>query len=492
MLIKTESDQIQNYLTDSSNLKGFCEKVYIPEDSQELVELIKECYRDNIPYTISAGGTGLVGGRVPFGGVLISTEKLNKIIDFDEEHQTILVESGVVRKDLDEYLESRGFFLPPNPTETNSFVGGNVACDSSGARTFKYGTIRDYVLGLEVVLPSGVIVTLERDNINLVTNSHFSLSFPDGSKIEFEIPALPWINTSKNTAGYYLHKGMHLLDLFIGSEGTLGTITKIKFKVLRIPENVLGFIIFFEDLDRSLDFIAETRVLSKQSSELQCENIKISPRLIEFFDKNSLSLISDTYPDIPSVATCAIWIEQESLHSTEDELLSLWLEHIKKFTNLSDRTWVAINEAQHRKFAQFRHLIPVRVFEIVSKTNYQKIGSDVAVNDWVFKNYFHQVLSKLEKSNLQYFIWGHFGNSHIHLNIIPRNHCEDSLARKIFDWHVQTAIQLGGTYSAEHGTGKLKRKYLEWMYGKDLVEKMKNIKLAFDPKNLIGRGTLFF
>ncbi len=492
MFIKTALDEIQNYLTDSSNLKGFAERVFIPENTQELVELIKECYRDNIPYTISGGGTGLVGGRVPFGGVLISTEKLNKIIDFNDQHQTIFVEAGVVRKDLDDYLESRGFFLPPNPTETNSFVGGNVACNSSGARTFKYGTIRDYVLELEVVLPTGQILTLERDNFSLATNSHFSLSLQDGSKIEFEIPTLPWINTSKNTAGYYLHKGMHLLDLFIGSEGTLGTITKIKFKVLPKPERVLGFIIFFEDLERSLDFITETRILSKQFNELQFEDDKISPRLIEFIDRNSLALIFDSYPEIPSVAACAIWIEQEYSKSIEDELLILWLDHIKKFTNLSESTWVAINESEHRKFAQFRHLIPLRVFEIVSKSNYQKIGSDVAVNDWVFKNYYLQLLSKLGQSGLQYFIWGHFGNSHIHLNIIPRNHTEDSLAREIFDWHVQTAIQLGGTYSAEHGTGKLKRKYLELMYGKDIVDKMKNIKLAFDPKNLIGRGTMFF
>lgn len=491
MIIKSQMDEIQNYLSDSSNLKGFCDKVFIPESIPELVQLIKECYKDNIPYTISAGGTGLVGGRVPFGGVLISTEKLNNIIDFDAEHQNVFVEAGVIRKDLDEYLDAKGFFLPPNPTETNSYVGGNVACNSSGSRTFKYRTIRDYVMELEVVLPNGEFISLSRNNFGLVTNSPFTLSLPSGNKIEFDIPALPWVNTSKNTAGYYLHKGMHLLDLFVGSEGTLGTITKVRFKVLPKPENVLGLIIFFENVERALDFIAETKIMVYHSNDVQFDNVKISPRLIEFFDKNSLSLVLDDCPEIPSIAVCAIWIEQENVKSTEDELLALWFNHIQKFTNLAESTWVAINESEHRKFKEFRHLIPVRVFELVSKSNYQKIGSDVAVNDWVFKNYFLQVLSKLEHSNLQYFIWGHFGNSHIHLNLIPRNQEEEALAREIFDWHIQTALQLGGTYSAEHGTGKLKRKYLEMMYGKDIVDKMKKIKLAFDPKNLLGQGNLF-
>jgi D-lactate dehydrogenase (cytochrome) len=137
-------------------------------------------------------------------------------------------------------------------------------------------------------------------------------------------------------------------------------------------------------------------------------------------------------------------------------------------------------------------LIPVKVFELVAQTNFQKIGSDVAVNGGVFKNYFLKLVRKLDKSNLRYFIWGHFGNSHLHLNLVPRNELENEPAASIFDEHIREAISLGGTYSAEHGTGKLKRKYLELMYGKEIVDKMKEIKLKFDPKNLLGRGNLFF
>lgn len=492
MIVKSNLDEIQNYLTDSSNLKGSCEKVVIPENVDELISCIKEFYNDNVPYTISGGGTGLVGGRVPFEGVIISTEKLNRILDFDEEKQTVVVESGVIRKDLDDFLASKGFFLPPNPTETNSFIGGNIACNSSGARTFKYGTMRNYVLELDVVLPDGNLITLTRDNYSLVTNSKYSLQLADGSKIEFEIPTLPYVNSSKNTAGYYLHRGMHLMDIFIGSEGTLGTIARAKLQVLPLPPNVFGLIIFFDELEKALDFVGHTRNESRANFFNESNDVRLAARLIEFFDRNSLLLVLDDYPQIPKNSKAAVWIEQEYKKENEEQLLSLWLEHISNYTSLVEQTWIATTEPEHRRFASFRHSIPTRVFELVAKTKYHKIGSDVAVHDGIFKNFYLLLENRLQNSNLQYFVWGHFGNSHLHLNIVPRNEDENRLAKEIYDWHILEAITLGGTYSAEHGTGKLKRKYLEMMYGTEIVEKMKQIKLAFDPKNLLGKGNFFF
>lgn len=487
MIVKSELDEIQNYLTDSSNLKGFCEKVIIPETVDELTSCIKDCYESDIPYTISAGGTGLVGGRVPFEGVLVSTERINQIIEFNPESQYVVAEAGVIRKDLDEFLENQGYFLPPNPTETSSYVGGNLACNSSGARTFKYGTIRDYALELDIVLPDGEKIFLKRDEKSLVTNNNFLLQLPNRKRIEFKIPTIPKINASKNTAGYYLYDGMHLLDLFIGSEGSLGTIVSSKFKILPKPENVLGLIVFFDQLEKSLDFIAETRDMSK----INQSNLP-SARLIEFFDRNSLNLALQDYPEIPTGACCAVWIEQEYEKNEEEKILTLWLEHIAKFSIYKNETWVALNDSEHRRFAEFRHSIPTRVFELVAQTKYPKIGSDVAVNDCLFKKYFLNLVEQLDQNKLQYFIWGHFGNSHLHLNIVPRSEEENKLSHKIYDWHIMEALSLGGTYSAEHGTGKLKRKYLELMYGKDIVLKMKEIKLIFDPKNLLGRGNLFF
>lgn len=493
MIIKRNKDVIESYLSDSSNLKGFCEKVFIPEDTHELQDCIKSLYNDNIPFTISAGGTGLVGGRVPFEGVVVSMEKFNKILDFNEKERYVVVEAGVIRKDLDAFLEANGFFLPPNPTETNSFIGGNIACNSSGSRTFKYGTMRDYVLGLDIVLPFGDSIYLERNNRNIVSNCNYVLEVND-KKIEFKIPNINYPNTTKNSAGYYLHQGMHSLDLFIGCEGTLGIVTKAKIKVLPKPTNVLGLIIFFDDLTNAFEFLDSTRNLSRLTfdEEKNVEKDEISARLIEYFDNNSLELVRTEYPQIPSPSVCAFWIEQEYDSIIEEKVLSNWLEHIAKFSGLADDTWVALDDKKHREFAEFRHLIPIKVFELLSKSPFTKIGSDVATHDGVFRNFYLKWAKQLEKSGLKHFIWGHFGNSHLHLNVVPTNGKEDNLAEKILDEHISEALILGGTYSAEHGTGKLKRKYFQMMFGEGNVQKMKEIKLKFDPKNLLNRGNLFF
>ncbi|MCX7879185.1 MAG: FAD-binding oxidoreductase [Ignavibacteria bacterium] len=490
MIIKYNPEEIQAYLTDASNLFGNCEKVYIPENLEELSNCINELYHNNTPYTISGGGTGLVGGRVPFEGVVISMEKLDKVIDINPEEKWVFLQCGCTYQNLEDSLSEFNLFLPPNPTEKNSFIGGNLACNASGSRTFKYGTIRNFVLELSVVLPNGELLNLKRDN-NYKVTSKFSLLTPNQTKIEFPIPKIPYPKIDKNTAGYYLFPGMDFLDIFIGSEGTLGIIVATKLKIYSKPESVIGLIIFFDDLNRAFDFISATRTESIKSFQASQKNIGISARLIEFFDKNSLSLLRNDYPQILNNIACAIWVEQEYKVEQEQEILNLWLENISEFTKLSDSTWVALTEKEHNRLREFRHKIPLKVFEIVAKSKFSKIGSDVSVPNQYFRNFYFEILDRLESSNLQYFIWGHFGNSHIHLNIIPETELENTLAKQIYDEHIEKAINIGGTYSAEHGTGKLKKKYLEKMYGKRIVEEMKRIKKIFDPKDLIGRGNLF-
>lgn len=492
MIIKSEKDEIQNYVTDASNLQGSCNKVLIPETKRELVEAIRSFYNDGIPYTISGAGTGLVGGRVPFEGVLISLERFNKIVEINPTGKYIKLEAGVVHSDMDLAISEFGFFFPPNPTEKNSFIGGNIACNSSGSRTFKYGTVREYVLELTVILPWGEEITLARDD-NSVVDNVFVIETPSGKRIHFPLPEIKYPRLKKNSAGYYIRRGMHSLDLFIGSEGTLGTIIEAKLRLLQKPEKVFGAIVFFDILDKALDFVETIRKKSYYSfAKGKRRSNTISARLIEYFDKNSVDLLRNDYPQIPSATMCAVWVEQEYTESQELSLLQNWYECIVKYTKLADFTWVATNDIEHEKFREFRHRIPLRVFEIVARSRFNKIGSDTAVPDDSFRKYYTDFISDLDNSGIQYFVWGHIGNSHLHANLVPQNEEESELASKIYDKYVETAIKLGGTFSAEHGTGKLKRKYLEMLYGKETVATMKSIKLLFDPKNLVGRGTMFF
>ena len=164
MIIKTEQDEIQNYLVDASNTKGFCEAVYIPENVSETGGIIKKANEKKHSITISGNGTGLTGARVPKGGIVISTEKLNKIIEINLEEKFALVEPGVLLSELQDAVNSKGLLYPPDPTERNCFIGGTVATNASGARTFKYGPTRNYVEELEIILPDGDFLFLKKGN----------------------------------------------------------------------------------------------------------------------------------------------------------------------------------------------------------------------------------------------------------------------------------------------------------------------------------------
>ncbi|MCH6574807.1 MAG: FAD-binding oxidoreductase, partial [Bacteroidetes bacterium] len=162
MIVKTQQDEIQNYLIDASNTKGFCEAVYIPQSVSEMTEIIKEANEKKHSVTISGNGTGLTGARVPKGGIVISTEKLNKIIEINLEEKFALVEPGVLLSELQDTVKQKGLLYAPDPTERNCFIGGTVATNASGARTFKYGPTRNYVEELEIILPDGDFLYLKR------------------------------------------------------------------------------------------------------------------------------------------------------------------------------------------------------------------------------------------------------------------------------------------------------------------------------------------
>ena len=162
MIKKTDQEQIQNYLFDASNTKGYCDEVFFPENENDVKEVFKSNSQNKTPVTISGNRTGLTGAAVPYGGVVISTEKLNKIINLSDN--LVIVEPGVILSDLQKYLNEKGFFYPPDPTETSCFIGGTVATNASGARTFKFGATRNFVQSLEIILVNGNKINLDRGN----------------------------------------------------------------------------------------------------------------------------------------------------------------------------------------------------------------------------------------------------------------------------------------------------------------------------------------
>jgi D-lactate dehydrogenase (cytochrome) len=489
MIEKNDLDIIDPYLSDASNYKGFADKVIIPESIPELQKAISDNYKSETPMTISGGGTGLTGGRAPRGGVVISTEKLNKIYDIDHNKKTVRVECGVIIENLIELLDENNLLYPPDPTEANSAIGGNAANNASGAKTFKYGPTRNYVNAAKIILPDGDIFVARRGEYTARGNK-LTIETQSGRRINIDLPDIHMPGT-KHAAGYYIKPEMDALDLFIGSEGTLGVFAELELQLVEKPENVLGGIAFFDSYEALFEFTADLRNISKNNNLIDYkENSNIAARLIELYDASALELIGKSYPQLPGIAAAAVWFEQEYSEEYEDNILEKWVDFIADYTRLADSTWVAMSEPEHEEFRRFRHSIPSEVNEINTKRKQKKIGTDIAVPDRYIYDLYDYVLEKIHASGLDYAIWGHIGNSHIHANVFAGKE-EETRGYEFYDQCIDKALELGGTVSAEHGIGKIKKKYLEKMYSSEGIEKMRRIRRIFDPENMLGRGNLF-
>ncbi len=487
MIIKTSPDEIENYLSDASNYKGRCDAVYIPESIDEIPDILKKANKDKTPVTISGNGTGLTGARVPMSGILISTEKLNRIIEINKVEKYVIVEPGVILDNLQKEVNEQNLLYPPDPTEWNCFIGGTVATNASGEKTFKYGPTRNFVEELQLVLADGEKITLKRGaqkakgfNLELLTDSD--------KKFELKIPDIitPQV---KNASGYYIKKDMDAVDLFIGSEGTLGFVTIIKLKLVDMPENILSSVIFFNSEDDAISFIYKAREISFKTRLQKSDSI--DALALEFMDENCLNFLREDYPQIPGGARASVWFEQETTEKTDEKLFNDWAALIAKHNGNTETAWFAFSIKDKKKLEEFRHSASAKANEYIAKKNVRKLGTDVAVPDEYFRDFYKECKKIVNDSGLKFIAYGHFGNSHLHLNMLPDNEEEYKKGKEIYRQICEKAVHLKGTISAEHGIGKLKTEYLKMMYGEENIRKMAEIKKILDLNLILGMGTLF-
>lgn len=490
MQVKTQLDELQNYLTDASNLQGgFADKLFIPEATAEVAEILKEANEKKIPVTVSGARTGTVGGAIPFGGFVISLEKFNQIKEINKKELFAVVQSGVALIDFQKAVEAENLFYPPDPTEWSCQIGGTVATNASGARSFKYGATRNFVEKLEIVLPTGEILNLKRGEI-FSENGFIELKTEQGNLIKAKLPTYQQPDTRKNTSGYFSGEVVDAIDLFIGSEGTLGIITEIELRVLPKPESFFSGIIFFESEENLLNFVKEARKTSFDSRNNENQK-QIDASLIEYFDEKALKFISEKFPEVPEDAKGAIFFEQETTSETEDALLEQWNELLEKNNADLEQSWFTTTEQDREKMREFRHALPVSVNERIVRYKQKKVGTDMAVPDDKFLSFLNFYKEKLNESGLEYVIFGHIGDNHLHANMIPKNDLEATTARHLYGRFIAQSIMLGGTISAEHGIGKHKSKYLYVQYGERFLNEMAELKKAFDPQGILGRGNMF-
>ena len=489
MLIKKDPDIIKSYLEDSSNIKGgAADEIVIPENAVELANFLKDADSKKVPVTISGGGTGTTGSRVPFGGKVLSLGKFNRIINLSVENGCALVQAGVLVEDLKNAAEKNGLFYTFHPTERTAFVGGTVATNASGARSFKYGPTRKYIRRLKMILASGEELEMRRGE-NIITGSGHRLKLASGRVIEIPIPSYKMPNV-KNSAGYFAKEGMDLIDLFIGQEGTLSVITEIELGFVKKPAGILSAFVFFKTEKDAWEFAKEARNLSR-SRRVSARGCGIEALAIEYFDKNALSLLRETAPNVPTDSGAAIFFEQEINESGEDKILEEWQRLILAHNSSMDDTWVAMNAKEIDRFAEFRHHIPDAINEIVRRSSFQKLSTDIAVPHDKFLEMMHFYVDAFKKEPIRHVIFGHIGECHVHVNLLPTSEKEKKCAENICLLFIEKGVRLGGTVSAEHGIGKTKRKYLEIMYGRQGIIEMARIKKAFDPNCILGLDNIF-
>lgn len=437
------------WLTDASGYRGTADRVLLPADEAELIALLREASAAAVPVTIAGAGTGLTGGRVPPAGWVISLERFNNI---EIRSGSAVCGAGVVLRDLQSAAAATGQFYPPDPTEWGASVGGSIATNASGSRSFLYGPTRRSVLALRVVLVSGEVLELRR-----------------GLKPPFPLPVQRAPESRKNTAGYYLRPDMDYMDLFIGSEGTLGVVTEAELQLLPAPGDLLSGVVFFASDEQALTSVDRWRGVA-------------GLRMLEYLDAVSLDSLRSQFPEIPTPARACLLIEREGDDWLPDPDADGFLE----------ASWFATGPRDRERFRRFRHALPETLNDIIRRRGLRKLGSDFAVplgrNREMLRAY-HEVLGPAFAG--RYVLFGHIGDAHVHSNVLPADDAEWAQARDLLTELARRAVAMGGTVSAEHGLGKSKRHLLGVQFTPGEIEEMKQVKRRFDPAWLLGRETLF-
>jgi D-lactate dehydrogenase (cytochrome) len=487
MLKKSDPDIIQSYFEDHSGLLGgHADRVVIPSDEKEIAEYLRAASAERRMVTVAGAGTGVTGGRVPFGGEVLSMEALNRFIDIRtgaDGEKTAVVQPAVTVQELKKAVEKEGLMYPPDPTEQSSFIGGNIATNASGSRGLRYGSTRKYVRRLNVVMANGERLQLRRGEIFADEAGYITVPL-SGGPFRLKLPdyLVPRI---KNAAGYYNVPGMDIIDLFIGQEGTLGVVTEIEVALCRLIERTISGIAFFPKKEFAWDFVDEVRRMSGDKDS------DIEALSLEYFDKNALELLRGDYPIIPLFADAAILFEQDISQRDEDSVVNAWSTVLEKHGAPLDKVWFGANRREQESFRDFRHRLPEKVNEIVKHNRLPKVGTDIAVPDRYFRAMMQYYYERFNASGIDYLVFGHIGENHLHANILPGTEKDYLRSRDLYTEIAEKAIGFKGTVSAEHGIGKLKHRFLEKMVGESGLREMARLKKTLDPASILSPGNIF-
>ncbi len=498
-------EQCPEILTDESRFSyGIPDEVWFPETNEDLHEVMRRAAKEKIPVTLSGARTGITAGAVPpEGGMVISFSHMNRIIRCEmsfEGTPILFCQPGITLTTIAEFLENPQnwkyavagsellpagkYFYPPDPTEMTAQLGGTVANNASGARSYYFGPTRSHVQSLDIILATGDKIGIERGEM---ISDKWNVTLGD-TTISVPLPNFPRAQV-KNATGFYSGSQLNPTDLFIGSEGILGAFSLIGIRLLEKPQFLSG-LSFFPSRSTAFDFADFLRNEQHIAA-------------VEYFDVSVLGLFrsenkpsSVDIPPIPEDLHCAVYWEYiESQDSPFETVFDTWETKLNECGSSFENTWSGFEAAESKKLKMFRHAVPEMVNTTVAAnkktcSSVRKIGTDSALPSSQFRSWFDSCVSRIEEAGIQYAAFGHLGDYHIHINMLPRS--EEQLQNSLSLYHdfMVDACKRGGTISAEHGIGKLKSGLLECMFSKEALEQMWAVKRALDPYNLVNRETL--
>ena len=439
--ITTSREDLICYSYDATNQKFLPDAVVFPKSAEEISLILKLANKEAFPVIPRGAGSGFSGGSLPVeGGVVVSLERMNKILKIDTDNLVAIVEPGVVTGDFQEEAEKMGLFYPPDPSSLKfCTIGGNIAECAGGPRAVKYGVTKDYVLGLEVVLPTGEIVNTG-------------------------------VQTAKGVVGYDLTK------LMVGSEGTLGIVTKAVLKLLPLPEATKTMFAVFSDMRDAANTVS--KIISS----------KIIPSTLEFMDKESIGCVAGYLPpDLSGSIDAALLIEVDG----DKDLIEKEALLIRGICMESSATDVRI--ARNRQEAKTLWQARRAISPALARLKPNKINEDIVVPRSKIPDAIIGVREIAKKYNLTNANFGHAGDGNIHVNIMIDKSLKDELNRaeeavkEIFE----LVISLGGTISGEHGIGTTKMPYIKMELSQSAIDVMKKIKQVLDPKGILNPGKIF-
>lgn len=444
--VLVDEESLEHYGRDQTENLFFPPEVVIrPGSSAEISEIMKICNRDRIPVTPRGAGTGLSGGALPhLGGVLLSMERLNRILEIDERNLQVTTEPGVITEVLQDAVKEKGLFYPPDPASRGScFIGGNISENSGGPKAVKYGVVKDYVLNLEMVLPNGEII---------------------------------WTgaNVLKNSTGY------NLTQLVVGSEGTLGIVTRIVLRLIPLPKFDLLMLVPFRSLEQAGEAVSAIFRAGFTPSAMELVEINALRIVSRMVESSAVPVTDDTE------AHLIIEVDGNDM-----DVLMREMEAISELLTHYDTGEIYFADDAQQKAALW--MLRRKVAEAVKLDGYT-IEEDTVVPRAELPALIKGVKDLGRKHDFQVVCYGHAGDGNLHIRIkkegIPNSHGNPVMTAALRELFILVQ-ELGGTISGEHGIGLIQQPYMDIVFRNTQLELMRGIKKCFDPNQILNSGKIF-